>query len=270
MGVAFDPIILNEGYFGANKINCAASFNGGDRVIYGTDDGLFISDHRETSKHPLKVLALRTVRQVDVLGDDQLLVVLSGHQVLTLPLGALDHIAPTAGLRSAACITSSASLFKVGFCLGRLLVCVIKVGAFRLSTTVKVLELVGRELRIFRKFYIPLEVTSVNYLKTRLCIGRPTGFEIVDLESLETQALLDRADDSFAQTLKPGSRKLNELHPMTFYRINNGFWLKSVVTGKESSFQVDKKRGKEGKVERHCESSPALIPSAVCVAQAPD
>jgi hypothetical protein len=43
-----------------------------------------------------------------------------------------------------------------------------------------------------------------------------------------------------------------------------------VVTGKKSSLQVDKKRGKEGKVERDCESSLALIPSAVCVAQAPD
>ncbi|KAJ7824742.1 hypothetical protein B0H14DRAFT_3727616 [Mycena olivaceomarginata] len=137
-----------------------------------------ISDHRETSKHPLKVLALRTVRQVDILGDDQLLVMLSGHQVLTLPLSALDHIAPH---------------------------CRTQVRAFRLSTTVKVLELVGRELRIFREFYIPLEVTSVNYLKTRLCIGHPTGFEIVDLESLEMQALLDHADDSFTQTLKPGT-----------------------------------------------------------------
>ncbi|KAJ7337580.1 hypothetical protein DFH08DRAFT_964551 [Mycena albidolilacea] len=181
MGVAFDPIVLNEGFFGANKINY-----GGNRVIYGTDDGLFISNHRETSKHPLKVLVLRTVRQVDVLGNDQLLVVRSGRQVLTLPLNALDHIDPTAGLKSAARITSSASLFKVGFCLGRLLGCVIKVEAFRLSTTVKVLELVGRELRIFREFYIPLE--SVHFTSTErgaarreflVCWdGTPTGFAL--------------------------------------------------------------------------------------------
>jgi hypothetical protein len=53
-------------------------------------------------------------------------------------------------------------------------------------------------------------------------------------------------------------------------RKEEGFRFKSVVMGKESSFQVDKKRGKEGKVERYCESSPASIPSVVCVAQAPD
>jgi hypothetical protein len=49
-----------------------------------------------------------------------------------------------------------------------------------------------------------------------------------------------------------------------------GFWLKSVVTGKESSFQVEKKREKEGKVERDYESSPASIPSAIRVPDAPE
>ncbi|KAJ7820024.1 CNH domain-containing protein [Mycena olivaceomarginata] len=81
------------------------------------------------------------------------------------------------------------------------------------------------EPNITEEFYVPLEVTSVNYLKTRLCIGRPKGFAVVDLELLEAQALLDHTDDSFTQTLKPGSQKLNELHPMTIYRINNEFLL---------------------------------------------
>ncbi|KAJ7826487.1 hypothetical protein B0H14DRAFT_3722430 [Mycena olivaceomarginata] len=93
------------------------------------------------------------MRQVDILEDGQLLLVLSGRQVLT----------------------SIASLFKVGFCLER----VIKDGIFQLSTTVKVFESINQELRIFREFYIPLDVTSVNYLNTRLCIGRPTGFEVI-------------------------------------------------------------------------------------------
>jgi hypothetical protein len=44
----------------------------------------------------------------------------------------------------------------------------------------------------------------------------------------------------------------------------------SVVTGKESRFQVEKKREKEGKVEEDYESSPTSIPSAVCGVDAPE
>lgn len=49
----------------------------GRRVVYGTDDGVYLSnlwDRRE----PVKVLALKDVSQVDVLEDYQLLIVLSG------------------------------------------------------------------------------------------------------------------------------------------------------------------------------------------------
>ena len=46
--------------------------------MYGTDDGVYISDLRETNRDPVKVLALLDVSQVDVLEDYQLLIVLSG------------------------------------------------------------------------------------------------------------------------------------------------------------------------------------------------
>ena len=46
--------------------------------MYGTDDGVYISDLREVDKDPVKVLALLDVVQVDVLEDYQLLIVLSG------------------------------------------------------------------------------------------------------------------------------------------------------------------------------------------------
>jgi hypothetical protein len=47
-------------------------------VVYGTDDGVYISDLRDTSREPTRVLALLVVSQVDVLEDYQLLIVLSG------------------------------------------------------------------------------------------------------------------------------------------------------------------------------------------------
>ena len=98
----FDTISVSEGFFiGANRVNCAAPFckylylgggysssadaevlfsiqDGGRKVVYGTDDGVYLSDFRERNRDPVKVLGLREVLQVDVLEDYQLLVVLSG------------------------------------------------------------------------------------------------------------------------------------------------------------------------------------------------
>jgi hypothetical protein len=50
--------------------------------VYGTNDGVYISDLRETNKDPTRVLALLDVEQVDVLEDYQLLIVLSGKRAL--------------------------------------------------------------------------------------------------------------------------------------------------------------------------------------------
>lgn len=47
-------------------------------MVYGTDDGVYISDLRDISKDPVKVLGLLDVLQVDVLEEYQLLIVLSG------------------------------------------------------------------------------------------------------------------------------------------------------------------------------------------------
>ncbi|KAG6822930.1 hypothetical protein H0H92_012000 [Tricholoma furcatifolium] len=75
----FDTVVLNEGYFfGPNKVNCAAPFNGGRKIVYGTNDGVYISDLRDSGREPVRVLALLDVSQVDVLEDYQLLIVLSG------------------------------------------------------------------------------------------------------------------------------------------------------------------------------------------------
>jgi len=52
---------------------------GGRRIVYGTDDGVYLSDLREPRQEPVKVLALLDVVQVDVLEDYQLLIVLSGN-----------------------------------------------------------------------------------------------------------------------------------------------------------------------------------------------
>ncbi|EFI27376.1 RhoGEF Rgf2 [Coprinopsis cinerea okayama7 len=235
----FDTVPLSEGFFsGPNKVNCAAPYNGGRRVVYGTDDGVYISDLRESHRDPVKVLALLDVTQVDVLEDYQLLIVLSERQVITFPLDALDQNDPMAGLKRAKRISSHTSFFKAGYCLDRVLVCIVK--SSQLSSTFKTLEPIdtntrGRSkptfkkllqggndtLKIFREFYIPVESTSIHYLKTKLCVGCSKGFEIVDLETLDTQGLLDPHDESLDFVRK----KESALRPMAIYRIHNDFLL---------------------------------------------
>ncbi|KAG6821216.1 hypothetical protein H0H93_004038 [Arthromyces matolae] len=233
----FDTTVLNEGFFfGPNKVNCAAPYNGGRKIVYGTNDGVYISD-LQSGREPVRVLALLDVSQVDVLEDYQLLIVLSERQVITFPLDALNPKDPTAGLKNAKRISSHTSFFKAGFCLGRVLVCIVK--SSQLSSTFKTLEPIDQNIRgrskptlrkmlqggndtlkLFREFYIPVESTSIHYLKTKMCVGCSRGFEIVDLESLDTQGLLDPNDENLEFV-----RKRENLRPMAIYRIHNEFLL---------------------------------------------
>lgn len=75
-------------------------------------------------------------------------------------------------------------------------------------------------LRVFKEFYVPMESTSVHFLKSKLCIGTTKGFEIVDLETLDTQALLDPADTSLDFVLRKEGLK-----PIAIYRIHKEFLL---------------------------------------------
>ena len=54
--------------------------------MYGTDDGVYLSNLLERNREPIKVLALKDVAQVDVLEDYQLLIVLSGSPSSTINL----------------------------------------------------------------------------------------------------------------------------------------------------------------------------------------
>ncbi|KAJ6519135.1 CNH domain-containing protein [Mycena sanguinolenta] len=227
-------ITLSEGVFKPNQVNCAAVYNDG-RILYGTGEGVYL---HEMKKDPVKVLALN-VDQVDVLEDYQLLIVLSEREVLTFPLNALDSQDPTAGLKHATCISKDTSFFKAGFCLHRVLVSTVKTS--KLSAVIKVLEpqettkkLPGQSttLKVFKEFYLPSEVASIHYLKTRLCVAYPHGFEAVDLEKLETQKLLDPSDEALnflaekpPLSFLPWQHQAPPPCPIAIYRIHGEFLL---------------------------------------------
>lgn len=91
-----------------------------------------------------------------------------------------------------------------------------------------------------QEFYIPTESSSVHFLKSKLCVGCTKGFEIVDLETLDTQGLLDPADSSldFVQ-------KRENARPIAIYRIDGEFLL---CYDGESTFAAHSQAMKEGAV----------------------
>ncbi|EPQ31465.1 uncharacterized protein PFL1_00800 [Pseudozyma flocculosa PF-1] len=234
----FDTITLSEGFFlGPNRVNCSVPFDFGRRIIYGTDDGVYLSDLREKARPPTKVLPLPGVTQVDVLEEYQILIVLAERSVHTFTLDALDPSDPMGSLKRGRRISSHTSFFRAGICLNRTLVCVVKSSS--LSSTIKTLEPIeqnvrgkkqptfrkllqgGQEsLRVFKEFYIPTESSSIHFLKSKLCVGCTKGFEIVDLETLDTQGLLDPADSSLDFVHRKETVK-----PIAIYRITGEFLL---------------------------------------------
>ncbi|KAE9365308.1 CNH-domain-containing protein [Stipitochalara longipes BDJ] len=237
-GDFYNRSILSSNFFSAsNKVNCVAPFDGGRKLIYGTDSGIFVSDRRskDVAAKPVRVLDATNVTQIDVLEEYQLLLVLSQKSLLSYPLSALNPNEPALSKRPKK-IQSHCNFFRTGICLGRHLVCCVKSSA--LSTTIKVFEpndamSKGKkqkgfkmfnsgqdELKAFKEFYIPTESSSIHFLKTKLCVACARGFEVVSLETLETQSLLDQADTS----LDFVARKEN-VRPIHIERLNGEFLL---------------------------------------------
>jgi hypothetical protein len=206
---------LNEGFFNAvNRVNCCRPIDGGRKLVIGTDMGVYVSDRkpRDASHKPRRMLDIRLVTQLEVLEQHQILVVLADKAVHTYPLEALEDEGAAAPSKRGKRICH-ANYINAGMCNGQTLVCCVKSSS--LSSTVKVYEPMdsmtkgkkksglakmlasGQEvLKPYKEFYIPMESNSVHFLRSKLCVGGAKGFEIVSLETLETQSLLDQADTS--------------------------------------------------------------------------
>lgn len=231
---------ISTGFFTAsNRVNCVAPFDGGRKLIYGTDNGIYVFDRRnkDASIKPRKALEATNVVQIDVLEEYQLILVLANKSLHSYALSALDPNEAALNKRPKK-IQGHCNFFKTGVCLGRHLVCCVKSSA--LSTTIKVFEpndAMSRgkkqknffnlktggpdELKSFKEFYIPTESSSIHFLKSKLCVACARGFEVVSLETLETQSLLDQADTS----LDFVARKEGNIRPIHIERLNGEFLL---------------------------------------------
>ncbi|MCJ1466862.1 RHO1 GDP-GTP exchange protein 2 [Pseudocyphellaria aurata] len=232
-------ILCDDFFSSAHKVNCVVPIDGARKLVYGTDSGVYVSDRRPKvpGAKPKRVLDLASVTQVDVLEEYQLLLVLSSRMLLSYPLEVLDpEMNLSSPMKRPRKIQNHANFFKAGVCMGRHLVCSAKMSG--ISTTIKVFEpndaisrvrrpAIGRmfqspqdTLKPFKKeFYVPAESSSIDFLRSKLCVACSRGFEVVSLETLETQPLLDQADTS----LDFVSRK--EIIPISIERLNGEFLL---------------------------------------------
>ncbi|KAI9729823.1 MAG: RHO1 GDP-GTP exchange protein 2 [Cirrosporium novae-zelandiae] len=231
----YSQTILSEGFFTIiNRLNCLCPIDGGRKLVYGTDNGIYVSDrkpHEQLSK-PRQVLEIGQVTQVDALEEYQILLVIANKTLYTYSMEALLESSSDSLLKRPRKIQSHTNFFKTGFSSGRHLVCCVKNST---STTVKVYEPTeqapranrrpafarmfqgGQEtLKLFKEFYIPVESSSLHFLRSKLCVGCARGFEVVSLETLETQSLLDAADTSLDFVAEKGHIK-----PVHIERLND-------------------------------------------------
>ncbi|EED17613.1 Rho guanyl nucleotide exchange factor (Rom2), putative [Talaromyces stipitatus ATCC 10500] len=237
----YSKTILCENFFTtANRVNCLVPIDGGRKLVIGTDDGIYLAERwpKDKNAKPRRILDATAVTQIDTLEEYQLVLVLANKTLSSYPMEALDvNEGQNPLARRPKKIQGHANFFKVGIGLGRHLVCSVKTSA--LSTTIKVFEPMenlarggrkpalgkmfrgGQEaLKPFKEYYIPAESSSVHFLRKTLCVGCARGFEVVSLETTESQSLLDQADTS----LDFVARKEN-VKPIHVERMNGEFLL---------------------------------------------
>ncbi|KAF4548874.1 Rho1 guanine nucleotide exchange factor 1-like protein [Elsinoe fawcettii] len=211
----FTKTNLSENFFSAAiRVNCCVPIDGARKLVLGTDFGIYVAERKpKDGSKPKRLLDAKLVTQIDVLEQYQILLVLADKVMYTYPLEALDPEESQAAPSKRGRKICHANYFNAGMCNGKLLVCCVKSSS--LSSTVKVFEpmdsagknkkksgfsrmLAGGQdvLRPYKEFYIPMESNSIHFLRSKLCVGGAKGFEIVSLDTLETQSLLDQADTS--------------------------------------------------------------------------
>ncbi|KAL5633058.1 hypothetical protein ACGC1H_003525 [Rhizoctonia solani] len=230
---------------GEIKVNCATLYDNDQIIAYGTGDGVYFQPQ---NGRPRKAIDLTDVRHIEVLEDLLLLVVLAERSVFTFPLDALDQFDRMSRMSRIA--NGQVSFFKAGTCMGRTMVCIVK--ATSSSSTVKALErsepppesnlLVNRKLKtslpekatklkVSKELRLATELYSIQFLKTKLCAAGATGFEVIDLETLDTQVLLDPADNALSFV-----RQYKHPRPLCVYGVKNEF----LVCYREFAFFVNK------------------------------
>ncbi|KAF8261665.1 hypothetical protein EI94DRAFT_1809971 [Lactarius quietus] len=158
-----------------NRAYCAAPFSGGQKVAYGTFDGLF-PGFAGTGQS----VWLKDVAHVDILDDYGLLIVSSEGQVITFPMDALEAMDPFAERSAPSTSLHSHHMIKIFEPIDQNV-------RGRNKPTFRKLPQGGNDtLQIYKEFYIPMQSSSTHFLRTRLCVACVNGFETIDRDTLDS------------------------------------------------------------------------------------
>ncbi|KAK9722371.1 RHO1 GDP-GTP exchange protein 2 [Basidiobolus ranarum] len=192
---------------------CTSSYttrDGKRKIAIGTINGLYTGFEGDPASF-CKVLTLERVRQVEVLEQIDMVLVLQDKLLLTYSTDILDLPKSSVNCHGQK-LASQVSFFNAGLCQGKLLVVVLKLKG--LKSYFKVLEPVslrenpkikgkllcqrnGFALRLYKEFYIGAESYSVQFLTKKLYVVCPRGFEIVNLDALHlNKSIPDLEDES--------------------------------------------------------------------------
>ncbi|OBA14732.1 uncharacterized protein OGAPODRAFT_16752 [Ogataea polymorpha] len=115
-----------------NKINCVVPFDGGRKLLYGTDSGIYVSDVKITDNgsrvvsRPVKIISKINIIQVEILSEYQTLLALSDKKLFYWPGDVLSGGDAVKNGKLGKELMTHVSFFKTGVCAGRMLVCAAK------------------------------------------------------------------------------------------------------------------------------------------------
>jgi RHO1 GDP-GTP exchange protein 1/2 len=114
--------------------------DGGLKLVLGTETGIYLLDRKakDASIKPRRVLDAKSVSQIEVLEQHQILLVLTEKTLYSYSMEALDPDESNAAVSKRGRKICHANFFKAGVCQGQQLVCAVKTSA--LSTTIRVYE----------------------------------------------------------------------------------------------------------------------------------
>ena len=230
------PLIKNH-FTIANRVNNTATISDGnntEQVLVGADQGVYVTKRDPATKKNIisRIISVEKVSQIELMAESQLLV-LADKTLWTFPL---DILTPTASpqAKRGRSVSQNTAFFHVGECLSKTLVCVVKSNTLS-ATTIRVLEPVIMDenkktkslfslkrlvrggpvgLKAYKDLYLPSEASSINLLKSKMCISSPREIGVVDMKNFGVQALLDPEDEELGFVFQRP-----DVRPITIYRI---------------------------------------------------
>jgi hypothetical protein len=216
-----------------NRVNNTATIHD-DSLLIGADQGVYLTKRDPATKKCIvsRIINVEKVSQIELMPESQLLV-LADKTLWTFPLEIMSPDVSSQAKRGRS-VSQNTAFFHVGECLSKTLVCVVKTNTLS-ATTIRVMEPVITDenkkaksmfllkrlvrsgpvaLKAYKDLYLPSEASSINLLKSKMCISSSKEIGVVDMKTFGVQALLDPEDEELNFVF---SRP--DVRPVAIYRI---------------------------------------------------